>query len=90
VKDKAAVVGTFKSRTSDAYKAFIEVAKDGDLDDFLFADVVGSETKIELYTTFTDTQKADGDLKEFILAKGLFIIIVVVVVVVVVVTNVTT
>ena len=70
VKDKAAVVGTFKSRTSDAYKTFIETAKDGDLDDFLFADVEGDEDKIELYTTFADVQTVAGDLKDFVLGKG--------------------
>lgn len=74
VDGKAAVVGTFKSRTSDAYKAFIEAAKDGELDDFVFADVVGGgkDEHVELYTTFAAVQKvpAGGDLKKFVLAHG--------------------
>lgn len=71
VKDKAAVVGTFKSRDSAAYKAFIELAKDGDLDDFMFADVAGKADGIKLYTTFAAPQDVKGDDKKaFILQKG--------------------
>jgi protein disulfide-isomerase A1 len=71
VKDKAAVVGTFTSRDSAGYKAFIELAKDGDLDDFVFADVTGATEGIKLYTTFADAQAVTGDdHKAFILQNG--------------------
>ena len=71
VKDKEAVVGTFASRDSAAYKAFIEVAKDGDLDDFVFADVAGDADSVTLYTTFAEPQPVTGDdLKAFVLQNG--------------------
>merc|ERR1711959_799120 len=71
VEGKAAVVGTFKSRDSAAYKSFIETAKDGDLDDFQFADVTGDKDEVKLYTTFAEPQTVDGDLKAFVLKNGL-------------------
>jgi len=64
------VVGTFKSRTGDAYKAFIEAAKNADLDDFVFADVVGGGDKVELHTTFAKPQAVSGDIATFVLAHG--------------------
>jgi len=70
VEGKAAVVGTFKSRDSAAYKSFIETAKDGDLDDFQFADVTGDKDEVKLYTTFAEPQTVDGDLKAFVLKNG--------------------
>jgi protein disulfide-isomerase A1 len=71
VEGKTAVVGTFKARDSAAHKAFVELAKDGDLDDFQFADVVGSEDKITLYTTFAAPQVVTGaDAKKFVLDHG--------------------
>lgn len=71
VEGKNAVVGTFESRDSAEYKAFIETAKDGDLDDFVFADVVGDSNEVKLYTTFADAQTVTGDdAKAFILTNG--------------------
>lgn len=70
VEGKSAVVGTFKSRSSDAYKAFIEAAKDGDLDDFVFADVQGAGDAVTLYTTFAKPQTVSGDIKKFVLGHG--------------------
>lgn len=72
VADKAAVVGTFTSRDSAAYKAFIETAKDGDLDDFVFADVIGAADGITLYTTFAAplAVPAGQDTKQFVLNNG--------------------
>eukprot|EP01108_Squamamoeba_japonica_P007045 TRINITY_DN585_c0_g1_i1.p1 TRINITY_DN585_c0_g1~~TRINITY_DN585_c0_g1_i1.p1 ORF type:complete len:497 (+),score=314.87 TRINITY_DN585_c0_g1_i1:117-1493(+) len=71
VEGKAAVVGTFASRDSAAYKAFIDVAKDGDLDDFVFADVAGDADSVTLYTAHAEPQVAEGDdLKAFVLANG--------------------
>lgn len=72
VEGKAALVGTFASRDNAEYKAFIELAKDGDLDDFVFADVKGAANSVKLYTTFADAQDVPaGDAaKAFVLSKG--------------------
>jgi protein disulfide-isomerase A1 len=72
VAGKNAVVGQFTSRDSAAYKAFVELAKDGDLDDFPFADVVGAADSITLHTSFAAPQlvPAGADAKQFILNNG--------------------
>jgi len=70
VAGKAAVIGTFKSRDSDEYKAFLEAAKNSDLDDFMFGDVAGKSNKVELHTTFSKPQAVTGDIAQFVLAHG--------------------
>eukprot|EP00179_Madagascaria_erythrocladioides_P008340 CAMPEP_0198309808 /NCGR_PEP_ID=MMETSP1450-20131203/2066_1 /TAXON_ID=753684 ORGANISM="Madagascaria erythrocladiodes, Strain CCMP3234" /NCGR_SAMPLE_ID=MMETSP1450 /ASSEMBLY_ACC=CAM_ASM_001115 /LENGTH=490 /DNA_ID=CAMNT_0044012587 /DNA_START=71 /DNA_END=1543 /DNA_ORIENTATION=+ len=75
---KPAVVGAFAgARDSDAYKAFIDTAKSGDLDDFAFADVAGADAdSITLYAAHLDAPLVydaanDGaDVKAWILKAG--------------------
>lgn len=74
--DVTVVVGTFANKDSDAHKQFIAAADDQDLEDFVFAEMTGSEDSIKLYRPFEPKvveykgKFVHEDIEAFVLQKG--------------------